>query len=495
MTAITRTSALLDNILDLLMDAVCVVDADDRFVYVSAAFERIFGYRADEVIGRSIFDLVLPEDHPSTRSAIRRVMQGQPQPHFANRYVRKDGRIINVMWSVRWSPEDQVRIALGRDVTELKYAESMQVALHSIAEAAHAAADLPSLFERIHAIIGGLLPARNFFVALYDERQDELSFPYFVDEHDAAPSPRKLSSGTFTSVVVRSGQPLLFRRGARRLPPGVGGQSTGKASVDWLGVPLNTHDGTIGALVVQSYTAQVRYNEKDKLLLQFVSTQVATAIERKRADTWLQYIAQHDQLTDLANRELFHERLEQALARVQAGDGELATLYIDLDKFKQVNDNHGHDVGDLLLQEVARRIACCVGSDDTVARLGGDEFVVLLDQPGTASTAWRVAEQIRAAINLPYALAGRVIHLSTSIGVALCPAHGTEYRQIMRHADGAMYHVKRQGGNRVHLGTDGHPAEPLATSVAGPGCADQVGDSERVQRSGKVANRSVTSGG
>ena len=454
MRAVTVTSCKpvnLENVLDLLLDAVCVVGADDRFIHVSAAFERIFGYRPDEVIGRPLFDFVLPEDRERTRQVIDQVMRGELQPHFANRYVHKSGRIVHVMWSARWSPQEQVRIALARDVTALKYAESMQTALHAIAEAAHATADLLALFKRIHAIIGGLLPARNFFVALYDTRQDELSFPYFVDEHDPQPAPRPLNSGTFTAVVVRSGKPLLFRRGARRLPPGVGGRSTGRTSVDWLGVPLNTHEGTIGALVVQSYSADVRYGEKDKQLLQFVSTQVATAIERKRADTWLQYIARHDQLTGLANRELFQHELQQALERVRAHGGQLAALYIDLDQFKQVNDTRGHEIGDLLLQEVAKRISGCVGADDTVARLGGDEFVALLGHVDDANHAMAVAEAIRAALNLPYALTDRVVHVSTSIGVALGPNHGNEHRQLMRQADAAMYSVKRQGGNRVHL--------------------------------------------
>ncbi len=443
----------LKNVLDLLLDAICVVGVDDRFIFVSAAFERIFGYKPEEVVGTRMLDLVFPEDRAKTKKVITQVMHGQPQPHFENRYVRKDGRVIHIMWSARWSEADQVRIAVARDVTELKHAESMQSALHAIAEAAHSTADLLALFERIHAIIGELLPARNFFVALYDAKRDELSFPYFVDAYDKPPAPRKLDSGTFTAVVVRTGQPLLFRRGSRTLPPGVGSHSTGRASVDWLGVPLTTQKGTIGALVVQSYTGEVRYGVKDKLLLQFVSTQVATAIERKQADTWLQYIACHDQLTDLANRELFHSQLEAALDGIHGDGTQLAALYIDLDKFKQVNDNHGHDVGDLLLQEVAHRITHCVRESDMVARLGGDEFVVLLKHISQPEHALSVAENIRTSLHRPFELAGNRVQISTSIGVALYPAHGDECKLLMRHADDAMYCVKRLGGNRVQVAT------------------------------------------
>lgn len=443
--------ALLDNLLDLLLDAVCVVDASDRFVYVSAAFERIFGYRPDEIIGKPVLDLVHPDDRQATRRVITSLMRGQAHPHFANRYLHKDGHVVHVVWSAHWSAADGVRIAVAHDVTEVKYAQDMQSALHAIAEAAHAAADLLALFKRIHTIIAALLPAQNFFVALYDADRDELSFPYFVDQYDAPPAPRKLDSGTFTAAVVRGGQPILFCRGARDLPPGVASTIVGQPSVDWLGVPLTTSSGTMGALVVQSYSADVRYDEKHKALLGFVSTQVATAIERKRTETWLQYLAGHDQLTGLANRELLHQQLEKALQCVQADGGMLATLYIDLDKFKQVNDDYGHDVGDQLLQEVARRIRRCVRTGDTVARLGGDEFVVLLDAIDNDAAASRAAEAIRDALDQTYALGNHCVQVSTSIGIALAPLHGSDHRQLMHQADSAMYEVKRLGGNRVHM--------------------------------------------
>ncbi len=449
----------IKNVLDLLLDAICVVDAHDRFVFVSAAFEHIFGYTPEEVVGTRMIDLVFPEDRAKTLAVVAQVMRNQPQPHFENRYVRKDGRVIYIMWSVRWSEADQVRIAVARDVTDLKHAQSMQSALHAIAEAAHSAADLLALFQRIHAIIGDLLPARNFFVALYDAKRDELSFPYFVDDYDTPPAPRRLDSGTFTAAVIRSGQPLLFRRGARTLPSGVGGHGTGHVSVDWIGVPLTTQTGTIGALVVQSYTVGVRYGEKEKMLLQFVSTQVATAIERKRADAWLQYLARHDQLTDLANRDLFHSRLEAALDSIDATHTHLAVLFIDLDEFKEVNDNYGHDIGDLLLQEVANRITRCVRESDLAARLGGDEFAILLNGTNHISHALGIAEGIRAALSQPFELAGNHLQISTSIGVALYPQHGSECKMLMRRADAAMYCVKRLGGNRVSVAEtpDGTP--------------------------------------
>jgi len=438
----------LNKVMDLLLDAICVVDVSGRFVFVSAAFERIFGYTPEEIIGQPMIELVYPEDRERTLQAANEIMAGQPKPHFQNRYVRKDGRVVHIMWSARWSEADSMRIAVARDITELKRAESMQVALHAISEAAHSAADLLALFRNIHQIIGKLLPAINFFVALYDRKKDELSFPYFVDQYDEAPVPRKLDSGTLSAEVIRSGQALLLTPDTLAQLPEWVEPIVGRDSLEWLGVPLSTQRGVIGALVVQSYSGDVRYTEQDKALLQFVSTQVAAAIERKQTETWLQYIARHDQLTSLPNRELFHDRLRTALARVRRDRTRLSVLYLDLDRFKLVNDGFGHEIGDLLLCEVASRIRHCLRESDTVGRIGGDEFVVLLNNISQPEHAASVAEKIRIALEQPFELDGHRLHISSSIGIAVYPEHGEEDKQLMQHADNAMYGAKRQGGNR-----------------------------------------------
>ncbi|MGY3264443.1 diguanylate cyclase domain-containing protein [Lysobacter sp. HA35] len=114
----------LDEVLDLLPDAVCVVDADGHYLHVSAAFERIFGYTRDEVIGRRMIELVHADDRESTMEAAKRVMTGALQRHFRNRYMRKDGRTVDVQWSARWLPEYGVRIAIGREITDLRRAEA-----------------------------------------------------------------------------------------------------------------------------------------------------------------------------------------------------------------------------------------------------------------------------------------------------------------------------------------------------------------------------------
>ena len=177
----------------------------------------------------------------------------------------------------------QLVVGTMREISQQKQEQKTQLLLHQISEAAHSTTTLLDMFARIHQIIGELLPARNFFVALYDKSRDELSFPYYVDEHDVAPQTRKLEDGTLSGRVILSGKALLFKPETVREGDHAQFTLVGTDSMDWLGVPLKSQSQTIGALVVQSYTGDVRYGEKDMVLLEFVSSQVAAAIQRKQA--------------------------------------------------------------------------------------------------------------------------------------------------------------------------------------------------------------------
>lgn len=425
-----RNSAPLASYIDLLLDAVCAVDKQGRFVFVSAACERIFGYSADEMIGQPMIDMVHPADRQRTLDAAREIMGGEPKLNFENRYLRKDGRVVHILWSARWSEVDQLRIAVARDITERKQAESRQAALYAISEAAHAAEDLLALFKRIHLIIGEWLPALNFSVALYDEHCAQLNFPYHVDDHEPQPEQPGTMTGRLCTEVIRTGQPILL--------------TPDQNAPCWLGVPLNSQNGTIGALIVKSIPGGERYTEQDMELLQYVCAQVATAIERKQLHARLQHMAQYDQLTQLPNRELLRDRLKASLRLAREDGGYMALLYIDLDRFKQVNDTHGHAVGDMLLQAVANRLKGCVRETDTVARIGGDEFVVLLHSIHASEDTDIVVGKIRQVLVQPLRLDGHNLSIQPSIGVARYPDHGTEEKQLFRHADEAMYCAKRE---------------------------------------------------
>lgn len=423
----------LAKLLDLMLDAVCVVNEQDRFVFVSAASEQVFGYRPEEMLGMNIFELVHPDDRGKTSNEARKVITGNLQTLFENRYIRKDGSVVHIMWSAQWSEDHKLRIGVARDITKRKNAEMMSEAVYAISEAANTAQDLPDLFKLIHHIVGKLIPAKNFFVALYDAHGQTLSYPYFVDERLPVPASGKLHSNSLNAKVIHNGKPLLA--------------DTDRDSASWLGVPLKSGQEVIGVLAVQSYSGNIRYTETDMDLLQFVSTQIATAIIRKTMQTRLEYMAQYDQLTGLPNRELFVDRLRVALARAKRNKTLLALLFIDLDKFKSVNDTLGHISGDRLLQLVAERLNKNVRAADTVARLGGDEFVVLLDGINGEENATFSMEKIRKAFIELFEIDHHQVAISPSIGMALYPTHGENEDQLLKHADGVMYEDKRKVAN------------------------------------------------
>ncbi|HEU4852047.1 MAG TPA: diguanylate cyclase [Telluria sp.] len=423
------------SFIDLLLDAVCVVDAEGRFVYVSAACERIFGYRQDEMVGMQMIDLVAPEDRERTLETARRIMAGHPMPHFENRYVRKDGRIVHILWSARWSEAEQVRIAVAHDITASKRTEAMQAALYAISEAAHSSGDVLALVRQIHATVGTLLPAPGFSVALAGA-DGSLDFAYHADQIGQPPVEPSAVARALCADVIGLRAPVV-------LGPDQPGCAGDPALCSWLGVPLNTESDTIGVLAVHSGPGCTPFSASDTELLQFVSTQVATAIQRKKLHARLSHMAQYDELTGLPNRRLLYDRIETSIARARRQQGCLAVLYLDLDGFKKVNDMFGHAVGDLVLREVSGRLMQCVRGVDTVARLGGDEFVVLLDSVVRYRDASLVADKIRDVVRQPMDIGeNRSLRMTPSVGIALYPEHGATIEQLFRYADAAMYAAK-----------------------------------------------------
>ena len=434
---------------DLLLDAVCAVDADGRFVFASAAIEQILGYTPQELLGRRMIDLVAPEDRARTLARVGDVVAGTASDHFENRYVRKDGRYVDIMWSARWSETDQVRVAVARDVTERRRLDGMRAAMYAISEAANAASSLPALFPLLHRIVDGLLPAPGFAIALYDSADDMIMLPYHVDEHGVAGVSTMEAGDTLCGHVIKGGRALLLTPGSDEqrlasLPPALHAAARNSAPC-WLGVPLTSRkEGPIGAIIIKSLPGPRQYSQIEQDLLHFVAAQVGIAIERVRMQEQLQHMARHDALTGLPNRQLFLDRLDAALARAVRSAGGFALLYLDLDDFKRVNDVHGHAVGDRLLCEVARRLEGAVRDVDTVGRIGGDEFVILLEGVDQASDAFRIAAKIEQVFAQPLALGDTMLTTGPSIGLAMYPADGLRAAQLIERADLAMYRAKQQ---------------------------------------------------
>lgn len=174
--------------------------------------------------------------------------------------------------------------------------------------------------------------------------------------------------------------------------------------------------------------------------------------ERKEAERRFRQLAYYDTLTELPNRRLLLDRFDHAVAQAQRFQRALAILFLDLDRFKQINDTLGHEAGDLLLRQIAKRLVACVRAGDTVARTGGDEFVILLTEIARPESAAQVAEKVIAAFREPFHIQGRTVSITTSIGIAVYPAASTDDIQtLMKKADQAMYAAKDAGRNNYRF--------------------------------------------
>ncbi|RMJ06387.1 Cyclic di-GMP phosphodiesterase Gmr [Marinobacter litoralis] len=410
--------------MDLLLDALFIVDRDGYIQYVSSASYRIFGYRPEEMVGRPVLDFVHPEDQQRTADVVQEILQGDLKPHFENRYIRKDGSTAHIMWSARWSSDKQVRVALARDITERKRSDARQSAVYAISEAVHSADDLSSLFKAIHRIVDGLLATPNFTVALLDPRDGGM------DVHDFSDGPTLESH---SEPVVKKLCLELIHSGRSKL-----------VQSHLLGVSLRSNDKIYGAALLHRNAGTDHFSEQDVELLEFLGEQIATAVERKRMHSQLEYMASYDQLTGLPNRHIVLDRIQNAIARESRRRGILAILFLDLDKFKEINDTYGHSTGDEVLALVAARMNECVRESDTVGRIGGDEFVVLLDTIKQKSDVIGIANKIRTALSAPYQLTSVTLHLTPSIGMAFYPEHGQDIETLISSADSEMY-LDKQG--------------------------------------------------
>ncbi len=288
---VQRQQDFLRKVLDANPNLVFVKDWDGKFTLANRAVAEIYGTTPEGLVGKTDADFnPKPEEVANFLRDDREVMSTGREKIIPAEPVT-DARTGEVRWfqtrkTPLFSGDGMATHVLGvsTDVSEHKRAALLQAALFRIAETASSPADLRAMFAAIHAIVGGLMDARNFYIALYDQASGLLSFPYFVDTEDVTPAPKKPGKG-LTEYVLRTGQPLLaspevfdglVRRGEA--------ESIGAPSVDWLGVPLKAAEQAFGVLVVQSYTENVRFSERDKEILAFVSQQVANAIEHKRSE-------------------------------------------------------------------------------------------------------------------------------------------------------------------------------------------------------------------
>lgn len=407
--------------------------------------------------------------------------------HILTALERRQGRDrLEQRVHERTAELDRANQEMRKEVTERQRGERLQAVLYRIAELASGEEGSARFYAEVHASVGTLISAQNFYIALLSDDGGTVSFPYVVDEYERDWTSRSFGRG-LTEYVLRTNQPQLvdIARSEQLMAAGeIDAGLMGAPTKVWLGVPLPGPQGPMGAVVVQSYDDGAAYDERDSELLTFVSRQVANTFQRRRSaellrdayadlelrveartaelreqiavrekiEAQLQHQVMHDSLTGLPNRAYLRDRLERAIAQLRRNDGQrFGLLYVDIDRFKLINDSLGHIVGDEVLKETSQRLASCVREPDVVARLAGDEFAVLLEQVQLPETASKIAQRILKSLETPLSAGGRNLKVSASIGITIVEHTDGGADAILHDADQALYRAKERGRNRFEL--------------------------------------------
>ncbi len=267
-----------------------MMDSQGRVTFCNSHFLEVTGWSRQEVLGENWMEKFVPPDvaYHLKKVLFDSMINSKIAQRNDNMIITRNGELRLISWHNTLLFNDR-RIAegiasIGEDITEKFYSEKTQEVVYKIAQSSLSASNLDELYSSIHKALMGLMPAQNFFIALYNKESDLISFPYYVDEYDPCPEPHKPDRG-LTEFILRTGQTLLANPEVfNLLLEEDEAESVGTPCVDWLGVPLIIDNIVIGAMVTQSYTEGIRFKKRDEQMLTFVSTQVAMAIDRKQSE-------------------------------------------------------------------------------------------------------------------------------------------------------------------------------------------------------------------
>ena len=389
------------------------LDRDGIFTHSEGKGLEALGLKPGEAVGRSARDLY--RDAPEVLQNIDRALRGES---FVSS-VEVAGRTFETRYAPFRGPGGEITgvIGVATDTTEqsraMREAEASELRYRTLFEG-----NLAGVFRS--SVDGRLLDCNESFARIFgyasrDEALSQSAWDFYLTPEDRNASMLRVQeNGSLTNYEAR----------------------------------LRRRDGS-PVWILENCTL-VAGPEGDRTILEGTIIDIT---ERKRAEEQVKELAFHDALTGLPNRVLFHDRLAVAVAQAFRQPSRLAVLYLDLDRFKVINDSLGHSTGDELLRGVAERLRASVREGDTVARLGGDEFTVLVAGLATDEDTIKIAHKILEAIRLPFRIDDRDLYVTTSIGIALYPADGLDAETLVRNADTAMYRAKDQGRDHCQLYT------------------------------------------
>lgn len=411
----TRSQAVLQNILD----GIVTIDGNGVVTAFNHAAEQIFGYEAADIVGRSV-TLLMPEPYRSQHDAfVRRYLTARDSAQALGRTreivgLRKDGSSfpLEISLSEATQHDQPLFIAVLRDLTERRAAEeNMRLAA--------------KVFD--NSVEGLLVTDTSGRIVRVNRAFSTITG--YAEEEIIGKTPAMLKSGRHDEDFYQTMWARLRAEGKwqgeiwnRR--------KNGEVYPEWLSINM-----------LPDASGQVSH---------YVGI-FSDITEKKEAEQRIYHLAYYDPLTELPNRTMFHGRLLQAMAEAKRNRRMLALLYIDLDRFKNINDTLGHFIGDELLKEAARRLSTHVRECDTVARLGGDEFVIMLTDVHHETDIVHIAQQALTAMGAAFQLQGHEVFVTTSVGISVYPQDAQTLDDMIKYADTAMYHAKEAGRNNYQF--------------------------------------------
>ncbi|MBY0270836.1 MAG: PAS domain S-box protein [Burkholderiales bacterium] len=464
---IVRERALLRTIIDTLPDHIYAKDKNGNYLIANKSWLGARGTQDTDVSGKTVNDFFPPKLAEILASQDREIIQtGKPLRNPEHKLMIEHTENQNEPGKIRWGSTLKVplrtadgeiigTVGISREITEEKEAAARRTMSHAVTQVL---AESLTVAEAMPRIIGTMCEAMGWAYgarwALDDTGQRLSRIEYwcaFEPEFDPADRELWLSVGNTgsgrllrrawidktASWLANLHDDKPFRRRASTIRFG------------WRSAyafPILIGSDVVG--IMEFFGPDSR--EPDEALVQTtvsIGSQIGQFIQRKQAEDKLSFLARFDTVTNLPNRYLFTDRLGQMLAQAKRNNWSTGVLFVDLDRFKAVNDTYGHAAGDQLLREAAARMQACVRNSDTVGRLSGDEFAVMLSNLAKTEDAGMIAQKIVEALAAPFDINGNQAHISASIGIALYPSDGNEPDTLLKNADTAMYRAKSQGRN------------------------------------------------
>lgn len=471
--ALRQVESNYRSIVENAVEGVFQTSADGCYLIVNYMLARIYGYDSPEALIASLTDIRQQlYVNPSRRDEFARLMQEQGAVWgFESQIYRQDGSVIWISECARALYNSQGNLVgyegTVADITQRKQSEielkRRDTLLQGVAEATSHLLTHPSLeaaipdvldimgqaagVDRVHLFenhphpkTGEMAMSLRFEwqrggIVAQSSHPDWQNLPYSILGVGREHWYTALSQGQAVKSIVKNlldaQQDFLSQRGVLAV----------------LMVPIFVDSYFWGNIGFNQCQAEQEWSAIEESSLVAIAASLGAAIKRQRTEEQMRHQAFHDALTGLPNRALFNYRLPQTIDHVRHLNEMLAVLFLDLDRFKTINDTLGHAVGDRLLQQATDRLSWCVRQNDTIARWGGDEFTLILPNLKVAEEAVEVAQRISTALKPAFYLEGHELYITGSIGIALYPHHGRDAQTLLKHADAALYKAKAKGRN------------------------------------------------